>query len=115
REPGALTGSGGGQAKRRGAAAGLGRDPAPPQIREQYEKLANQREIRRTIRRIEEAGAKAVYFPVDAADGKAAADMLAQVRSKHRPGPAGVHGAGGLPRRRDQAPRPPSPARALSA
>jgi acyl transferase domain-containing protein/acyl carrier protein/NADP-dependent 3-hydroxy acid dehydrogenase YdfG len=78
----------------------LGADAGPKKIGEQYQKVAAQREIRRTLRRIEEAGAKAAYFPVDAADGRAVADLLQQVRVKHGPVTAVVHGAGVLADRR---------------
>src|SRR5262249_48842012 len=99
-EPEWLTGLSAEADIKKAIAARLGPDAGPPQIREQDEKVANQREIRRTIRRIEEAGAKAVYFPVDAADRKAVADMLEQVRSKYGPVTAVVHGAGVLADRR---------------
>jgi acyl transferase domain-containing protein len=78
----------------------LGPDAGPRQIGEQYQKVVNQREIRRTLRRIEDAGAKAAYFPVNAADGKAVADVLQQIRVKYGPVTAVVHGAGVLADRR---------------
>ncbi|MBY0512614.1 MAG: SDR family NAD(P)-dependent oxidoreductase, partial [Gemmataceae bacterium] len=80
--------------------ARLGPDAGPAQIREQYQKVVNQREIRLTLKRIEEAGAKAAYFPVNAADGRAVADLLQQVRVKFGPVTAIVHGAGVLADRR---------------
>ncbi|QDU22137.1 type I polyketide synthase [Urbifossiella limnaea] len=81
-------------------AARLGPDAGPKQIGEQYGKVTAQREIRRTLARIETAGAKAEYFAVDAGDERAVADLLLKVRSKYRPVSAVVHGAGVLADRR---------------
>ncbi len=85
---------------KRAFAERLGPDAGPKQIGEQYQKLAAQREIRRTLRRIEAAGTRAAYFPVDAADDRAVADLLQQVRVKFGPVTAVVHGAGVLADRR---------------
>ena len=68
----------------------------PRQVGEQYKKVVAQREVRRTLERIEEAGAKVAYFPVNITDGKAVADLLHQVRVKFGPVTALVHGAGVL-------------------
>ena len=78
----------------------LGPDGGPRQVGEQYQKVAAQREIRATLKRIAEAGAKGVYFPVNVADGRAVADLLHQVRVKHGPITGIVHGAGVLADRR---------------
>ena len=78
----------------------LGADGGPKQIGEQYHKLVAQREVRNTLKRIEQAGAKVAYFPVDVADGRAVADLLHQVRVKFGPVTAVVHGAGVLADRR---------------
>ncbi|MBN9521791.1 SDR family NAD(P)-dependent oxidoreductase [bacterium] len=85
---------------KRALAERLGPDAGPKQIGEQYQRLAAQREIRRTLQRIEAAGARAAYFPVDAADDRAVADLLQQVRVKFGPVTAVVHGAGVLADRR---------------
>ncbi|HEY2911221.1 MAG TPA: SDR family NAD(P)-dependent oxidoreductase, partial [Gemmataceae bacterium] len=77
-------------------AAKLGADASPKKIGEQYQKIAAQREIRRTLKRIEAGGGRAAYFAVDAADGKAVADLLHQVRVKYGPVAVLVHGAGVL-------------------
>ncbi|MFO0804646.1 MAG: SDR family NAD(P)-dependent oxidoreductase [Gemmataceae bacterium] len=81
-------------------AANLGAAAGPKQIGEHYQKIAAQREIRRTLKRIEAAGAKVAYFSVDAADGRAVADLLHQARVKFGPVTALVHGAGVLADRR---------------
>jgi acyl transferase domain-containing protein/acyl carrier protein len=81
-------------------AAKLGADAGPKQIGEQYQKITAQREVRRTLKRIEAGGGKAAYFPVDVADGKAVADLLHQVRVKFGAVTAVVHGAGVLADRR---------------
>ncbi|HEX4612966.1 MAG TPA: SDR family NAD(P)-dependent oxidoreductase, partial [Urbifossiella sp.] len=78
----------------------LGADAGPKQIGEQYQKLTAQREVRRTLLRVEAAGARAAYYPVDAADDRAVADLLQQVRVKFGPVTAVVHGAGVLADRR---------------
>jgi len=77
-------------------AATLGAEASPKKIGEQYQKFAAQREIRRTLKRIEAGGGRAAYFAVDAADGKAVADLLHQVRVKFGPIAVLVHGAGVL-------------------
>jgi acyl transferase domain-containing protein/NAD(P)-dependent dehydrogenase (short-subunit alcohol dehydrogenase family)/acyl carrier protein len=74
----------------------FGPDVGPRLIGEQYQKVITQREVRRTLQRIEQTGARVVYFPVDVADGKAVADLLQQVRVKFGPITAVVHGAGVL-------------------
>ena len=78
----------------------LGPDGGPKQIGEQYAKVTGQREIRRTLARVEAAGAKGAYFAVDAADERAVANLLEQVRVKFGPVTAVVHGAGVLADRR---------------
>ncbi|HYH63899.1 MAG TPA: SDR family NAD(P)-dependent oxidoreductase, partial [Urbifossiella sp.] len=78
----------------------LGPDAAPKVIGEQYAKVTAQREVRRTLARVETAGAKAAYFAVDAADERAVANLLEQVRVKFGPVTAVVHGAGVLADRR---------------
>ena len=78
----------------------LGPDAGPKVIGEQYGKVTAQREVRRTLARVETAGAKAAYFAVDAADERAVANLLEQVRVKFGPVSAVVHGAGVLADRR---------------
>jgi NAD(P)-dependent dehydrogenase (short-subunit alcohol dehydrogenase family) len=74
----------------------LGADAGPKQVGEQYAKLMAQREVRRTIQRIEQTGAKVAYYSVNSVDGKAVADLLHQVRIKYGPVTVLVHGAGVL-------------------
>jgi NAD(P)-dependent dehydrogenase (short-subunit alcohol dehydrogenase family) len=76
--------------------AALGSEANLRTIGELYKKVIAQREIRRTLERIREAGAKVAYFPVDITDGKAVADLLHLVRVKFGPITALVHGAGVL-------------------
>ena len=71
-------------------------DATPRAVGDQYKKVVAQREVRRTLERVRQAGAKAAYFPVDITDGRAVADMLHQVRVKFGPVSALVHGAGVL-------------------
>ena len=74
----------------------LGGAGTPRAMGDFYKKVIAQREVRRTMERIQEAGAKVAYFPVNITDGKAVADMLHQVRVKYGPVSALVHGAGVL-------------------
>ncbi len=71
-------------------------EATPRAVGDQYKKVVAQREVRRTLERVRQAGAKAAYFPVDITDGRAVADMLHQVRVKFGPVSALVHGAGVL-------------------
>ncbi|MBP3960041.1 SDR family NAD(P)-dependent oxidoreductase [Gemmata sp. G18] len=77
-------------------ATALGVDGNPRTVGELYKKVVAQREVRNTIERVQQAGAKVAYFPVDITDGRAVADMLHQVRVKFGPVSALVHGAGVL-------------------
>jgi acyl transferase domain-containing protein/acyl carrier protein len=81
---------------KRAIADQLGPDATPKAIAEQYARLAAQREIRATIARIERAGARVAYFPVNVANGRAVADLLHQVKVKFGPVTGLVHGAGVL-------------------
>lgn len=74
----------------------LGKDAGPRKVGEFYHQAMAQREIRTTLRRIEAAGAKAAYLPVDVSGGRAVADLLQKVRVKFGPVTAIVHGAGVL-------------------
>ncbi len=74
----------------------LGSEAGPRQVGEQYHKILAQREVRSTMARIAETGAKVAYFPVNITDGNAIADLLRQVRAKFGPVTAVVHGAGVL-------------------
>src|SRR5579883_1627452 len=58
----------------------LGADSTPRAVGDLYKKVIAQREVRNTIERVQEAGARVAYFPVDITDGKAVADMLHQVK-----------------------------------
>ena len=76
---------------------GAGRRRHPSRaVGDLYKKVHAQREVQRTIERIQEAGAKVAYYPVDITNGKAVADLLHQVRVKFGPVTALVHGAGVL-------------------
>lgn len=81
---------------KRAISENLGGEPTPRQVGDYYQKVIAQREVRSTLRRIEETGAKVVYFPLDVCDGKAVADLLQKVRVKFGPVTAVVHGAGVL-------------------
>ncbi|AMV28931.1 Malonyl CoA-acyl carrier protein transacylase [Gemmata sp. SH-PL17] len=74
----------------------LGTEGTPRTVGELYKKVIAQREVRSTIQRVQQVGAKVAYFPVDITDGRAVADMLHQVRVKFGPVSGLVHGAGVL-------------------
>jgi acyl transferase domain-containing protein/acyl carrier protein len=95
-EPEYLAGVTGEPALKAAIAGALGADAAPRAVGEVYKKVLAQREVRRTLDRIREAGARGAYFPVDITDDKAVADLLHQVRVKFGPVTALVHGAGVL-------------------
>ena len=77
-------------------AAKLGPGAGPRQVGDQYFLVVSQREIRRNLERITATGAKVAYFPVNITDERAVADLVQQVRVKHGPITALVHGAGVL-------------------
>ena len=74
----------------------LGSQGGPRKVGEFYQQVIAQREIRTTLRRIEDAGTKAIYFPVDVSKGRDMADLVQQIRVKFGPLTAVVHGAGVL-------------------
>jgi acyl transferase domain-containing protein/NAD(P)-dependent dehydrogenase (short-subunit alcohol dehydrogenase family)/acyl carrier protein len=78
----------------------LGAEAGPRQIGDHYHRIMAQREIRRTLKRIETAGGRGAYYPVDVAAGKSVADLLQKIRVKFGPVTAIVHGAGVLADRR---------------
>jgi acyl transferase domain-containing protein/NADP-dependent 3-hydroxy acid dehydrogenase YdfG len=69
---------------------------APRLIGEQYRQVAAQREVRRTLRRIQEAGGKAFYHTVDVCDRAAVAGVLGRLRHELGPVRGLIHGAGVL-------------------
>jgi NAD(P)-dependent dehydrogenase (short-subunit alcohol dehydrogenase family) len=78
----------------------LGAGASPKAVGEFYSRTRAQREIARALARIAEAGAQVAYFPVNAANGKQAADVLRQAQEKFGPVTALIHGAGVLADRR---------------
>ncbi len=99
-EPSWLAGLSEESAVKKAIAEHLGMGATPKAVGEFYARVKAQREIARTLRRIEQAGAKATYFAVNASHGKQAADLLHQVQVKYGPVTALVHGAGVLADRR---------------
>jgi acyl transferase domain-containing protein/NAD(P)-dependent dehydrogenase (short-subunit alcohol dehydrogenase family)/acyl carrier protein len=78
----------------------IGGNATPKAVADQFARIQSQREIRSTIQRIEAAGGRAAYFPVNVSNGRAVADLLLQIRSKYGPVTVLVHGAGVLADRR---------------
>jgi malonyl CoA-acyl carrier protein transacylase len=82
---------------KRAIAAKLGPvEGGPRQVGDYYSKLMAQREVRETLRRIEQTGAKVTYIPMNITHADAVAAMLNGVRSTVGPITAIVHGAGVL-------------------
>jgi NAD(P)-dependent dehydrogenase (short-subunit alcohol dehydrogenase family) len=73
---------------------------APKDLGEQYRRALANREVLHNLRRIEQAGGKALYRQVDVRDAVAVATVLAEVRAKNGPIVGLVHGAGVLADRR---------------
>ncbi|MGL6095984.1 MAG: SDR family NAD(P)-dependent oxidoreductase, partial [Fimbriiglobus sp.] len=83
-------------AMKKAIATQLGPSATPKAVGEAFSRLAAQREIVRTLARVEKAGAKAAYFGVNITNGRAVADFLHQVQVKFGPVTGLVHGAGVL-------------------
>ena len=81
--------------KRAIAARANGR-ASPQLVGEQFRRVAANREVARTLRRVEEAGAKAVYRPVDVRDPEAVRRAVAALSREFGPVRGLVHGAGVL-------------------
>jgi NAD(P)-dependent dehydrogenase (short-subunit alcohol dehydrogenase family) len=71
-------------------------DATPRLIGEQYRLVAARREVRRTLDRIEAAGARALYRAVDIRDAATVAALLTALRTELGPIRGLVHGAGVL-------------------
>jgi NADP-dependent 3-hydroxy acid dehydrogenase YdfG/acyl carrier protein len=68
----------------------------PREIGEQCKRLLAQREVRRNLKRLRDAGAIVEYIPADVQDAGALAAVVAGVRKRLGPVAALVHGAGVL-------------------
>lgn len=80
--------------------ARMGKSATPRQVGEECKRILAQRDIRRNLRRLREAGATVEYTPVDVLDATALTAALADVRRRLGPVAALVHGAGVLADRR---------------
>ncbi|TRO82586.1 type I polyketide synthase [Trichloromonas acetexigens] len=68
----------------------------PKDLETRYQSLLHGREIRANLRRIEEAGGRALYRSVDLRDCQALARVIAKARDEHGPVRGLIHGAGVL-------------------
>ncbi|HXC93361.1 MAG TPA: SDR family NAD(P)-dependent oxidoreductase, partial [Geobacteraceae bacterium] len=68
----------------------------PREIEERFQQVIAGRELRATLRNIENAGGKAVYRAVDIRDTAAVTSLLREVRAEYGPIRGLVHGAGVL-------------------
>ncbi|HET6574678.1 MAG TPA: SDR family NAD(P)-dependent oxidoreductase [Fimbriiglobus sp.] len=78
----------------------LGAGATPRAVGEFHARVKAQREIARTLERVNRAGARVAYLSVNAANGRHAAELVARVRDKFGPVTALIHGAGVLADRR---------------
>ncbi len=74
----------------------LGSDNGPRQVGDFYAKLMASREVRNTLDRIAQTGAKVAYYAVNITDTAAVTDLIQRVRTEHGAITAVVHGAGVL-------------------
>jgi len=68
----------------------------PKDLETRYQSLLHGREIRATLRRIKEAGGRALYRSIDLRDDRAVAQVIAKARDEHGPVRGLIHGAGVL-------------------
>src|SRR5207245_1914322 len=73
---------------------------SPRELQEQFRQIEAQREIRRTLQRIQESGATVYYRSLDIRDASAVQSALADIRARLGPIRGLVHGAGVLADRR---------------
>jgi NAD(P)-dependent dehydrogenase (short-subunit alcohol dehydrogenase family)/acyl carrier protein len=86
-----------GEAEIKRELAGRANGSATPKlVGSQYAGVVAAREARRTLERVEAAGARAIYLSVDVRQPQAVRDLLARVRREHGPVRGIVHGAGVL-------------------
>jgi NAD(P)-dependent dehydrogenase (short-subunit alcohol dehydrogenase family) len=83
-------------AMKKAIAENLGATATPKQVGETYQRYAAQREIRQTMARIEQCGAKVGYFAADVTDSRQMADIFHQIHVRYGSITALVHGAGVL-------------------
>jgi hypothetical protein len=81
---------------KRALAARANGQATPQLIGEQFRATAANREVLRTLTRIEQAGARAVYRAVDVRDPRAVAEAVGSVRGVFGPVRGLIHGAGVL-------------------
>ena len=74
----------------------LGAAATPKSVGESYAKTLAQREVARTVARIQAVGAKAAYYSVNVSNGRQLADLIHQVKVKYGAVTGLVHGAGVL-------------------
>ncbi|VTU00048.1 polyketide-type polyunsaturated fatty acid synthase : Erythronolide synthase OS=Geobacter uraniireducens (strain Rf4) GN=Gura_2012 PE=4 SV=1: ketoacyl-synt: Ketoacyl-synt_C: Acyl_transf_1: PP-binding: KR: PS-DH [Gemmataceae bacterium] len=81
---------------KRAIAAFAGAEGGPRAVGEFYAKLTAAREVRETLHRVAQTGAKVAYYPVNVTDAAAVAGLLDRVRAEFGPVSVVVHGAGVL-------------------
>ncbi len=81
---------------KRAITAFVGAEGGPRAVGEFYAKLTAAREVRETLHRVAQTGAKAAYHPVNVTDAAAVAGLLERVRAEFGPVTVVVHGAGVL-------------------
>ncbi len=58
----------------------LGPDLTPRDLEKKYRQLLGQREVRATIQRLQTAGSKVIYRPVDVQDTQAVQQAITEIR-----------------------------------
>jgi acyl transferase domain-containing protein/NADP-dependent 3-hydroxy acid dehydrogenase YdfG/acyl carrier protein len=81
---------------KRAIAAFAGAEGGPRAVGEFYAKLTAAREVRETLHRVAQTGAKVAYHPVNVTDAAAVAGLVERVRAEFGPVSVVVHGAGVL-------------------
>jgi acyl transferase domain-containing protein/NAD(P)-dependent dehydrogenase (short-subunit alcohol dehydrogenase family) len=71
-----------------------GQTPTPARVEGRYRRLLGEREVRRNLQRLRQAGARVEYVAADVADVEALGSVVAQVVATHGRIDAVIHGAG---------------------
>jgi len=74
----------------------LGASATPKTLEQAYQRLMGTREIKQTLERVEQAGAKVIYRSVDVRDATAVTQILDEARQAFGPVRVVIHGAGVL-------------------
>ncbi len=68
--------------------------PAPSEVNKIYRKIISNREIKNTLKKIQDAGSKVRYFSADVRDGEKIKSIMEKIRDEHGEIKIIIHGAG---------------------